>query len=96
MKVVISKSTRPQKRLMAKFEGRTVHFGQRGAKTFVDHKDEEVKRAWIARHRVREDWRDYDTAGSLSKHVLWSKTSISAAVKDLNASQKEYHFVYSR
>ena len=96
MKVVISKSTRPQKRLMAKFEGRTVHFGQRGAKTFVDHKDEEVKRAWIARHRVRENWRDYDTAGSLSRHVLWSKTSISAAVKDLNSKQQEYSFVYSR
>ena len=95
MKVVISKSTRPEKRLMAKFEGRTVHFGQRGAKTFVDHKDEEVKRAWIARHRVREDWRDYDSAGALSKHLLWSKRSVSASVKALNDRQKQYHFVYS-
>ena len=94
MKVVISKSTRPQKRLMAKFEGRTVHFGQRGAKTFVDHKDEEVKRAWEARHRVREDWRDLQTAGSLSKNILWTKTSVPASVKALNDRQKQYTFVY--
>ena len=81
---------------MAEFEKKTVHFGQKGGSTFVDHKDAKTKAAWEARHRVRENWRDYDSAGSLSKLVLWSKTSISAAVKDLNASQKEYHFVYSR
>ena len=95
MRVVITQSNRPEKRLKAEFEGKTVHFGSRGGKAFVDHKDEEVKRAWEARHRVRENWRDYDTAGSLSKHVLWSKTSISAAVKDLNSKQRQYSFVYS-
>ena len=69
-RVVISKSERPEKRFMAKFEKKTVHFGQKGGSTFVDHKDEKKKNAWMARHRVREDWGDYDTAGALSKHCL--------------------------
>ena len=93
-RVVISKSERPEKRFMAKFEKKTVHFGQKGGKAFVDHRDEKKKAAWEARHRVREDWGDYDTAGALSKHVLWNKTSVSASVKDLNARQKQFTFLY--
>ena len=56
---MISKSERPEKRFMAKFEKKTVHFGQKGGSTFVDHKDEKKKNAWEARHRVRENWRKY-------------------------------------
>ena len=78
---------------MAEFENKRVHFGQKGGSTFVDHKDAKMKRAWEARHRVRENWRDWDSAGALSKHVLWNNTSVLASVKDLNARQKRYTFV---
>ena len=42
---------------MAIFDKKTtIHFGQRDALTFIDHRDEKKKKAWIARHRVKEDW----------------------------------------
>ena len=96
MRVVVSKSTKPDKRLKATFGGKTVHFGARGGSTYVDHKDSKTKANWEARHRVRENWRDYDSAGALSKHVLWNKPTIAASIRDLNARQKQYTFVLSK
>jgi hypothetical protein len=93
MEVVISNSNRPDKRLKAKFENKTVHFGSRGGSTFIDHKDQEIKNAWEARHKVNENWGDYRTAGSLAKNILWNKTSMQGSVNDLNRRQKQFNFV---
>ena len=92
MKVEISQSNRKDKRLQAKVEARTVHFGARGGETFVDHGDQAKKEAWIARHEARENWEDLQTAGALAKHVLWNKRSIAASIKDINRRQKKYVF----
>ena len=91
-RVEISRSDRKDKRFKAEFGGRTVHFGSKSGSTFVDHGDEKKKAAWEARHRVNEDWQDYDTAGALAKHLLWNKRSMKASARDLNARQKEYRF----
>ena len=91
--VVITKSAKYDKRLKADFGNKTVHFGAKGGSTFVDHKDPKTKANWEARHRVRENWKDYDSAGALSKHVLWNKPSLTASIRDLNARQKQYNFV---
>ena len=92
-RVEISRGSRKDKRFKAAFGGRAVHFGSKTGSTFVDHGDEKTKRAWEARHRVNEDWADYDSAGALSKHLLWNKRSMKASVRDLNARQKQYRFV---
>ena len=94
MEVVITSSNRPDKRLQAKFENKTVHFGSKDGRTFIDHKDRKVKDAWIARHKVRENWGDYRTAGSLAKNILWNKRSIKASIDDLNKRQKQYKFTF--
>ena len=39
MRIEISKSTRPDKKLMAVANGKTVHFGQKGASDYTLHKD---------------------------------------------------------
>ena len=96
MKVVLTASKRPDKRLMASFGGKTVHFGAKGGQTFIDHKDLRTKANWEARHRVRENWNDYDTAGARTKHLLWNKTSLTASVRDLNARQKQFNFVLKK
>lgn len=79
----ITKSDRPDKRLKAtlclcekknKCRGtnhKTIHFGQKGGSTYIDHKDEDKRKAYIARHKVREDFNDPDTAGSLARWILW-------------------------
>ena len=91
--VVIAPSTRKDKRLMAKFPDHTTHFGARGSSTYIDHKDDKTKAAWIARHKVREDHNKFETAGALARHVLWSKPSLREALKELNARQAKYRFV---
>ena len=94
MRVVITKSKKDDKRLQATFGNKTVHFGQKGGSTFVDHGNPKTKAAWEARHHVREDWSDYDSAGALAKHVLWNKPTIAGSIRDLNNRQKQYQFVY--
>lgn len=77
MKVSIRESERKEKRLMATFtEGErstSTHFGQRGASTFIDHGDKKKRDAYLARHKVRENWDEHLSAGSLSRWLLWGE-----------------------
>mgnify|MGYP005658139969 CR=1 FL=1 len=93
MRVVVEKSKRADKRLQATFGNKTVHFGAKGGRTFVDHRDAKTKAAWEARHRVNENWSDYASAGALAKHILWNKPTIAGSIRDLNGRQKQYQFV---
>ncbi len=88
MNVKISDSTNPKKRLMAIFtdannkKEKTTHFGLKGGSTFIDHKDETKKKNYLARHKVRENWNDYMSAGSLARYVLWNKPTLTASIAD--------------
>ena len=78
--VKVVKSERPNKRFKAIFikNGdivKQVHFGSASGKTFIDHGDESIKKAYIARHKVNEDWTDLFSAGALSRYILWGKSS---------------------
>ena len=92
-RVIVTKSNKYDKRLKADFGNKTVHFGAKGGSTYVDHKDSKTKANWEARHKVRENWKDYDSAGALSKHVLWNRPTITASIRDLNTRQNQYNFV---
>ena len=85
-KVIIKKSINENKKYMAVFhEGnnkKTIHFGCAGMSDFTKHKDEARKLRYINRHRKRENWSDYKTAGSLSRWILWNKTSLRESIKD--------------
>ena len=65
-------------------EGKRTNFGSDVGQTFIDHKDEKKKKAWIARHsKAGENW-EYsgrDTAGFWSKHLLWSADNMRDAIK---------------
>ena len=91
--VVLTKSTRPGKRMKAEFENKTIHFGLKGGSTYIDHGDKKLKENWIKRHKVNESWNKYDTAGALAKHVLWAKPTMKASIEDLNARQNQYKFI---
>lgn len=83
----IKPSPREDKKLVATFchcKGETkccdkdrtkVHFGAKGSSTYLDHHNEKKRDAYIARHKVREDFNKPMTAGSLSFHLLWGKTT---------------------
>ena len=91
VKVDIKKSTRKYKRYMAIFTNTdgsksTTHFGysdgNKTGSTFIDHKNEDKKKNYIARHRVNEDFSKYKSAGSLAKNILWNKPTLTASIND--------------
>ena len=87
MKVEIKKSTNPKKKYMAIFyddgkRKKTTHFGSAGMSDFTKNKDEKRKKLYLERHRKRENWNSYMTAGALSRWILWNKPSLSASIAD--------------
>lgn len=81
--MLIQKSTKKGKRLMATFSnGTKIHFGSEGGSTFIDHQDEAKKAAYLARHEKNEKWYDPYTAGSLSRWLLWNKKTLEAGHAD--------------
>ena len=66
----IKVSPRKTKRFMAIFDNSTVHFGLQGGSTYIDHNDPKKRDGYIARHRVRENFEDPYTPGSLSRWIL--------------------------
>lgn len=64
-----------------------VHFGQRNPKygTYIDHKDKEKRKNYIARHSVREKrfYKNPQRAATLSRYILWGdKTNLEDSIKD--------------
>ena len=85
--VVIKKSNKPEKKLMAIFtldNGRTktVYFGQAGALDYTITKDKAQRSRYIKRHRKNENWSAPMTAGALSRWILWEKESKAASITD--------------
>ena len=86
MKMVIKKSTNPKKKYMAVFKEngkvvKTTHFGAAGMSDYTKHKDKTRKKRYIARHKKRENWRDYKSAGALSRYILWGEPTLRASIK---------------
>ncbi len=86
--VQIKPSTTKAKKLMAVFYDekkkkiKTTHFGQKGFSDFTIHKDKSRKEKYLTRHRARENWDDYMTAGSLSRWILWNKPTLNGSITD--------------
>ncbi len=87
MKVEFKPSTRKEKKFMAIFydnnkKVKTTHFGSAEMSDFTIHKDKERKERYLDRHRKRENWESYMTAGSLSRYILWNKPTLKASMAD--------------
>jgi len=80
----IKPSERDTKRYVAIFSNpkKTTHFGLKGGSTYIDHIDEKKKSAYLARHKVRENFNDPVTAGALARWILWNKQTLSASISD--------------
>jgi hypothetical protein len=94
MKVVIKKSTKEGKKMMAIFSmdnGRkkTVHFGQASAPDYTITKNKEQRARYIARHRKNENWNSPMTAGALSRHILWG--AFTSRSKNISAFKRKFN-----
>jgi hypothetical protein len=87
MKVVIKKSSRDGKKLMAIFydngkKVKTTHFGAEGMSDYTKHRNDERKKRYLTRHKKNENWGDYKSAGSLSRYILWNKKTLRESIND--------------
>ena len=86
--VKISKSKNKAKKYMAQFfepdgkKVKTIHFGAAGMSDFTRHGDPERKKLYLVRHKKRENWSRYMTAGSLSRYILWNLPTLEASKRD--------------
>lgn len=87
MKVVIKKSTNPKKKYMAIFTDekgkkvKTTHFGAAGFSHYPIHKDKKRKTRYLTRHKKRENWSNYMSAGALSRYILWGEPTLRASIQ---------------
>jgi len=85
-KVVIKSSTKEGKKMMATFSNskggrtKTIHFGAAGMDDYTRTRSKEQKSRYISRHRRNENWTVPDTAGSLSRWILWHKETKGASI----------------
>lgn len=80
-------SSNPKKKYDAIFEGESgrtkkVSFGAKGMEDYTMHKDMARKERYLARHKAREDWNKPDSAGALSRWILWNQPTFTASVAD--------------
>lgn len=81
--IKIAKSPKKEKKLRAYFsDGTHTDFGAKNYSDFTKHHDIERRSRYLARHKSREKWSSPKTAGSLSKYILWNKTSLKASIAD--------------
>ena len=90
----IKPSDRKEKRYVAEFckcngeskckseERKRTHFGYKGGSTYIDHKDDKKKDAYIARHKKDLDTKDPIRAGYLAYYLLWNKETLTESIKD--------------
>ncbi len=92
-KATLSQSPRAGKKLRATFttddgKSRHIDFGAEGSMDFTKYSKEspavakQKKSNYLKRHAANENWSKYDTAGALSRFVLWNLPTVEASWRD--------------
>lgn len=85
---ILKRSNRKGKRFLIEMpeRGHKHHFGALPFKkgTFIDHNDEKLKKAWIARHKKDKNWDNKHSGIYYARHLLWGKhDTLLKNIKDL-------------
>ena len=84
VKIILQKSSNPKKKFDALVNDKKVSFGSSSYQDYTQHKDEQRKKNYIARHGSgNENWNDLTTAGAWSKGILWNKPTIRESIKSM-------------
>ena len=54
---------------------KTTYFGSAGMDDYTKTKDKEQRKRYLDRHRKNENWNNYESAGSLSRYILWGNST---------------------
>lgn len=87
--ISFGRSSRADKKyqVVIESEGRkkTIHFGARGYSDFTTNKSDLLKKSYIARHSINENFRDPTTAGFWARWILWNKPTVAASLADVKS-----------
>ena len=84
--IILQKSSNPKKKFDAFVNNKKVSFGSSSHQDYTQHKDEERKKNYIARHGSgNQNWNDLTTAGAWSKNLLWNKPTIRESIKSMES-----------
>ena len=78
---ILRKSNRKGKRFEIIMEDHSHSFGSDVGKTFIDHKDEKKKAAWIARHKNDKNYNSKHSGIYHSRKLLWTEPTLKEAIK---------------
>jgi hypothetical protein len=82
----ITKSDKPGKKMVATFKNgnllKHTYFGAAGADDFTKKGDEAQKARYLQRHKRNENWNDPQSAGALSRYILWNKPTVAGGIAD--------------
>ena len=88
MDVLLRVSPKREKKWRVTFpDGKSVNFGAAGMSDYTKHKNPVRMRSYIKRHSgMGETWskKGLKTAGFWSRWLLWSKPSLSGAIRFMN------------
>ena len=95
MKMVVKKSDKPNKKLMAVFtkdNGRTktTHFGAKGMDDYTITKDKEQRARYRQRHKKDLKTNDPTRAGHLSMFILWGDST--SRQENIKNYKKRFNF----
>jgi len=95
VKMVVKKSDKPNKKLMAIFtkdNGRTktTHFGAAGMDDYTITKDKEQRKRYRDRHKKDLQTKDPMKAGYLSYYILWGDSTSRA--ENIKAYKRRFNF----
>ena len=93
MKFTLHHSNKSGKKYAAVFTDgsykKTIHFGATGYQDYTQHKDPQRRSNYLSRHRKNESWSNPQTAGALSRWILWGpSTSLQANVTNF---KRKFH-----
>ena len=94
VKMVVKKSDKPGKKLMAIFtkdNGRTktTHFGSAGMDDYTLTKDKQQRKRYRERHKKDLKTGDYTRAGYLSYYILWGNST--SRKENITAYKKRFN-----
>ena len=87
MHLEIRSSSTPNKKYDAIFTRKdktrkVIHFGDKRYQDYTQHKNKKRRELYILRHQKNENWNNPESAGSLSRYILWGDyTDIQKNIK---------------
>ena len=75
----------PGRSVCSDADKKRIEFGQKGSNTYLDGATNEVRDAYLTRHRANENWNTINR-GSLSRWINWSSRSMAQAIRNFKAN----------